>query len=356
MEPAPPRVVIDVPVRTIVRVILLVLVAIAAVEVLSAVSRILVWLATALFLAVVLQPAVRLAERRLSHTLAVFAVFAGLALVVVGFLALLIIPLASQVDHLRTAAPAYIDDLRHNATINDLNTRYHLVARAQDAAKALPTRAFGALGKLVSGVIATITVLFLTLFLLLELPTLIDSVLAFVPADKAERVRRVGSDINRSVAGYVLGNLIISVIAAIVVGVSLRILDVPYALALALLMGLADLVPLVGATVGALAAIGVALATQGVGAGDRDDRGERRLPAGRKPRAAADRVPAHGASLAVPDPGRRAHRRRAARRPGRPDRNPDRRLAPAPGPRTDHPHPNRGQSPECCRGSFVTLL
>ncbi len=267
MEPAPPRVVIDVPVRTIVRIIVLVLLAVAAVEVLSAVSRILVWLATALFLAVVLQPAVRVAERRLPHTLAVFAVFAGLALVVVGFLALLIIPLASQVDHLRTAAPAYIDDLRHNATINDLNTRYHLVARAQDAAKALPTRAFGALGKLVSGVIATITVLFLTLFLLLELPTLIDSVLAFVPADRAERVRRVGSDINRSVAGYVLGNLIISVIAAIVVGVSLRILDVPYALALALLMGLADLVPLVGATVGALAAIGVALATQGVGAG-----------------------------------------------------------------------------------------
>ena len=267
MEPAPPRVVIDVPARTIVRIIVLVLLAIAAVEVLSAVSRILVWLAMALFLAVVLQPAVRVAERRLPHTLAVFAVFAGLALVVVGFLALLIIPIASQIDHLRTAAPAYIDDLRHNATINDLNTRYHLVARAQDAAKALPTRAFGALGKLVSGVIATITVLFLTLFLLLELPTLIDSVLAFVPADRAERVRRVGSDINRSVAGYVLGNLIISVIAAIVVG-SLTV-DPGCALRAraGLLMGLADLVPLVGATVGALAAIGVALATQGVGAG-----------------------------------------------------------------------------------------
>jgi predicted PurR-regulated permease PerM len=267
MEPAPPRVVIDVPARTIVRVIVLVLLAIAAVEVLTAVSRILVWLATSLFLAVVLQPAVRLAERRLSHTLAVFAVFAGLVLLVVGFLALLIIPIASQVDNLRTAAPAYLNDLRHNATIDDLNDRYHLVARAQDAAKALPARAFGALGKLVSGVIATITVLFMTLFLLLELPALTDSVLAFVPADRAERVRRVGSDINRSVAGYVVGNVIISIIAGAVVGISLWILDVPYALALALLMGLADLVPLVGATVGALAAIGVALATQGVGAG-----------------------------------------------------------------------------------------
>ena len=171
------------------------------------------WLATALFLAVALQPAVRLAERRMSHTLAVFAVFAGLTVLVVAFLALLIIPIASQVDHLRTAAPTYINDLRHNQTINNLNTRYHLVAKAEEAAKAYPNKAFGALGKLVSGVVATITVLFLTLFLLLELPALVESLLRFVPAERAEQIRRVGGDINRNVAGYVLGNLVISVIA-----------------------------------------------------------------------------------------------------------------------------------------------
>jgi len=267
MEPARERVEIDLPVRTIVRVIVLVLLAAAAVDLLSAVSRILVWLATSLFLAVALQPAVRFAERRLSHTLAVFAVFAGLIVVVCAFLALLIIPIASQVDHLRTAAPTYIDDLRHNSTINDLNTRYHLVAKAQDAAKAAPNKAFGALSKLVSGVVATITVLFMTLFLLLELPAMTEGVLRFVPPDKAARARRVGADINRSVAGYVVGNLIISIIAGTVVGISLWILGVPYALALAVLMGVADLVPLVGATVGALAAIGVAFATEGVVAG-----------------------------------------------------------------------------------------
>ena len=150
MQPAPSRVSIDLPARTILRVIVLVLLAVAAVDLLTAVGRILIWLATALFLAVALQPAVRLAERRLSHTLAVFAVFAGLTVLVVAFLALLIIPIASQVDHLRTAAPTYINDLRHNETINNLNTRYHLVAKAEEAAKAYPNKAFGALGKLVS--------------------------------------------------------------------------------------------------------------------------------------------------------------------------------------------------------------
>jgi predicted PurR-regulated permease PerM len=136
MQPAPSRVSVELPARTILRVIVLVLLAAAAVDLLAAVGRILIWLATALFLAVALQPAVRLAERRMSHTLAVFAVFTGLAVLVVAFLALLIIPIASQVDHLRTAAPTYLNDLKHNQTINNLNTRYHLVAKAEAAAKA----------------------------------------------------------------------------------------------------------------------------------------------------------------------------------------------------------------------------
>jgi predicted PurR-regulated permease PerM len=267
MLPGPQRVVVDLPPRTIVRVIALVLVTFAAVDILAHVTRILIWVATSLFLAVALQPLVRLAERRMPHALAVFAVFGGLLLIVVLFLALLIIPIATQVDDLRAAAPSYINDLRHNETINNLNTRYHLVKKAEEAANAYPSKAFGALSALVSGIVATITVLFLTLFLMLELPTLAEGVLRFVPEGRAEQIRRIGGEINRNVAGYVLGNLIISTIAGIVIGLSLWILGVPYALALAVLMAVFDLVPLVGATIGALAAIGVAFATQGLTAG-----------------------------------------------------------------------------------------
>lgn len=267
MLPGRERIVVDVPARTIVRVIVLVLLTVALVDVLAHVTRILIWVATSVFLAVALQPLVRLAERRMPHALAVFAVFGGLLLVVALFLALLIIPIATQVDDLRTAAPTYLNDLRHNDTINSLNNRYHLVQKAEEAANAYPSKAFGALSAIVSGVVATITVLFLTLFLLLELPALTAGVLRFVPAERAEQIHRIGGDINRNVAGYVLGNLIISVVAGIVIGLSLWILGVPYALALAVLMAVFDLVPLVGATVGALAAIGVAFATQGVTAG-----------------------------------------------------------------------------------------
>jgi len=179
----------------------------------------------------------------------------------------LIIPIATQVDDLRDAAPGYLQRLERNHTIRDLNQRYKLVQKAQDAAKQAPARVFGAAGRFVNGVVATLTVLFLTLFLMFELPTMSRGLLSLLTEDDAARVRLVAADVNRSIGGYVLGNLAISVIAGATVGISLWILGVPYAAALAVFMGVCDLVPLVGATVGALAAIGVAFAAQGVTAG-----------------------------------------------------------------------------------------
>ena len=261
------RMVIDVPTRTIVRVIALVLAAAAAVQILDAVSRVLTWIAVSIFLAVALEPVVRVTERWMSRTWAVLTVFGGLLALVALFLAVLIIPIATQVDDLRDAAPGYLQRLERNHTIRDLNQRYKLVQKAQDAAKQAPARVFGAAGGFVNGVVATLTVLFLTLFLMFELPAMSRGLLSLLTEDDAARVRLVAADVNRSIGGYVLGNLAISVIAGATVGISLWILGVPYAAALAVFMGVCDLVPLVGATVGALAAIGVAFAAQGVTAG-----------------------------------------------------------------------------------------
>ena len=261
------RMVIDVPTRTVVRVIALVLAAAAAVQILDAVSRVLTWIAVSIFLAVALEPVVRVTERWMSRTWAVLTVFGGLLALVALFLAVLIIPIATQVDDLRDAAPGYLQRLERNQTIRDLNQRYKLVQKAQDAAQQAPARVFGAAGRFVNGVVATLTVLFLTLFLMFELPAISRGLLSLLTDDDAARVRLVAADVNRSIGGYVLGNLAISVIAGATVGISLWILGVPYAAALAVFMGVCDLVPLVGATVGALAAIGVAFAAQGVTAG-----------------------------------------------------------------------------------------
>jgi predicted PurR-regulated permease PerM len=261
------RVVIDVPARTVAKAVAVVLVMLGLVRLFEGAAQVITWLAIAAFLAVALEPIVRVLQRWMSRPLAVMAVFAGLLVIVAAFLAVLIVPLATQVDDLQRAAPGYIDKLKHNHTIQDLNQRYDLLKKAQSAATDLPARVFGTLSSVASGVVAAITVLFLTLFLMLEMPSLAAAVLSLMPEQTADRVSRISVEVNRRVGGYVIGNLIISVIAGSVIGVSLFILGVPFAAALAVLMAIFDLVPLVGATIGALAAIGVAFATQGVTAG-----------------------------------------------------------------------------------------
>src|SRR5262249_39275905 len=78
------------------------------------------------------------------------------------------------------------------------------------------------------------------------------------------RWQRVGSEVYRTVGGYVTGNLFISVIAGVSTGVVLGITGVPFAIALGLLVAILDLIPLAGATIGAIVVVLVALAAQGV--------------------------------------------------------------------------------------------
>ena len=106
------RVQIEIPARTVVKVVLLIIVAYAAVRLLGQMRNVLVLLGVSLFLALMLMPLVRVVERRMRYSLAVLTVWLGVVLGVLLFLGLLIAPLATQVDDLVAAAPGYIDDPR----------------------------------------------------------------------------------------------------------------------------------------------------------------------------------------------------------------------------------------------------
>jgi predicted PurR-regulated permease PerM len=168
-----------------------------------------------------------------------------------------------QIDQITKTAPAEATRLEHNHTVAQLNRHYHVIARLKAHAGSLPGIAFGAAGRLVSGVAATVTVLFLTLFTLLELPRIGELILAQCTAPQAERMRGIGRDINRNVGGYVAGNLLISLIAGVVTTASLVVLHVPYALTLGILVAVFDLLPLVGATVGSVIVLAVTFVSQG---------------------------------------------------------------------------------------------
>ncbi len=119
---------------------------------------------------------------------------------------------------------------------------------------------------LVTGTIATLTILVLTFLMLLEGPRIGAFLVELFPNRRAEHLRQVSADTARAVTGYMAGNLLISLIAGIAIYTWLRALSIPFAFVLALWVAFADMLPLVGATLGAIPPIFVAF-LQSPGAG-----------------------------------------------------------------------------------------
>ena len=107
-------------------------------------------------------------------------------------------------------------------------------------------------------IVGLVTILVLTFLMVLQGPQLVASWLAALPERRQAHVRRVAADCSKAVVGYMTGNLLISVIAGTLTYIVLWIMGVPYKGVVALFVGFADLIPLVGATLGAIVAIGVA--------------------------------------------------------------------------------------------------
>jgi predicted PurR-regulated permease PerM len=101
-------------------------------------------------------------------------------------------------------------------------------------------------------VVATVTIIFMTFFMLLEGPVWVERFYGALPAESQPRWRKVGHDIYRTVGGYVTGNLLISLVAGGSTTIVLLILGVPYAVALGLIVAILDLIPLAGATIAAI--------------------------------------------------------------------------------------------------------
>ena len=114
-----------------------------------------------------------------------------------------------------------------------------------------------------TAVVATLTIVFMTFFMLLEGPAWMERIYGVLPEEQQPRWRQVGHDVYRTVGGYVTGNLLISLIAGVSSGIVLWIAGVPYAVALGLVVALLDLIPLAGATIAAILVVLVAIAASG---------------------------------------------------------------------------------------------
>jgi predicted PurR-regulated permease PerM len=243
------------------------LAAYGAVQAIISVRQVLVLLLISGFLAVGLDPAVSWLERRMRRGLAVGIVVLVVLGFVGGFVAAAVPPITRQATSLVKDVPRYVEQLQQNETIRDLDQRYDIFSKVE--AQAGKGATFGlqavggviGVGKAVLGALASaFLILVLTLYLLGNLDGIKRGALRLVPASRRARVGAMTDEILTRVGGYVLGALAQATIAGLVALVFFEVIGAPSPVALALFIAMADLVPLVGATIGsAVAALIVGL-------------------------------------------------------------------------------------------------
>jgi predicted PurR-regulated permease PerM len=172
-------------------------------------------------------------------------------------------------DNLLKDAPTLIANLKNNATLENLNTKYGIIDTLQQKVNSgihdgqFVVGAFGGVigvGKAVlSGAISTLTILILTLYFLASLPTVTGAAYRFVPLSRRDRVSRISDAIIMRVGAFVSGQASVAVIAGIFALVLALILGLPYALAISLLVFFCGLIPLIGHILGCAAFTIVAL-------------------------------------------------------------------------------------------------
>lgn len=224
------------------------------VQLIVSVREILILIALALFLAVGLEPAVSwLVGHRFPRWAAVTAVFAVVVTVVGGFLAAAIPVVVEQATQFVAKAPSYLQQAQdHNSLLGQLNDRFALQQRLEQG---LDGQGFSLVGGLLgagqavfSALVSCLILVVLTVYFVADLPRIRAAGYRLVPASRRPRAILIGDEIFAKVGGYVLGNLLISVIAGVLTYVWLLIFGVPYALLLAITVAVLDLIPVIGST------------------------------------------------------------------------------------------------------------
>ena len=253
--------------RTVLLVLAIVLAVAGLLQVLWVAKQVLAWVLVALFLALAINPAVEWLQRHgvprrgLATGIAMLAVLALIAGVAATFVPIL----SHQVNNFVDALPGYVGDLtKGQGRLGFLETKYHVVDKVKEAVHnggarkvlGLSGAALTVTKSVITIIVATVTITFMTFFMLLEGPVWVERFFSLLPPGSQPRWRSVARDVYRTVGGYVTGNLLISVIAGVGTTLVLLVMGVPYAVALGLVVAILDLIPLAGAT---LAAIIIAL-------------------------------------------------------------------------------------------------
>jgi predicted PurR-regulated permease PerM len=233
------------------------------------IGSVLILVVVAMFLAAGLNPIV---EYFMGHGLrrpwALLVVIAGVLLAIGLFIVAIVPVVTDQITTITDNAPGWLDQLSNNKQIRDLDDQYDIVQKAKDYVSSgdLAATVFGgalSVGLKVLSLLGNVfVVVVLTLYFLAALPKIKKAMYQLAPASRRDRVSKLGDQIVRSVGGYVSGAFIIALLAGVSTLVFLVIIGLSeYAVALALVVALLDVIPMIGATLGAIIVCAIAFAT-----------------------------------------------------------------------------------------------
>jgi predicted PurR-regulated permease PerM len=249
--------------RSILRVVLTIIGVVVGLYLIYLLRKPLTWIFIAGFLAIALSGPVHFLQRRMRRGAAVALVYIALILVPVLIMAALIPPIVEQGNNLVQSLPTYVSDVSNfaqkNPQLRKLEANYDITGKLKQQASKLPAKLGDAAGVLssiglgiVNSLFAGITILVLSAFLIGSGRRWLDAYADRHDPERAKWQKRLYDRIGAAVGNYVAGALLQATIAGVTSWIVLAILGVPYALPLAVVVLLLDLVPLVGATLGAI--------------------------------------------------------------------------------------------------------
>ena len=233
-----------------------VVVTIGLVELAIRARTVLVLIGLALFIAAGLDPVVSwLTRRRVPRWAAVIIVLLGVVGIIAGFLAAAIPPLAGQTSKLIAELPHYARTLQdHNSQLGRLNVKYHIEQRLSHLLATRGSSLIGGVlgaGALVLGAVtSTLVVIVLVVYFLAGMPQMKLFFYRLAPHSRRARVILLGDEIFTKVGGFVLGNVVTSVIAGFGTYLWMLAFGIPYPILLGLFVAIMDLIPVIGSTIG----------------------------------------------------------------------------------------------------------
>jgi len=249
--------------RIVLRTVLIVITVVLTLYLVYLLRQPITWIVIASFIALALSAPVGFLSGKMPRGAAIALVYLALLLIPAGIGALVVPTLVSESQELVENLPEYAGDLQEfvndNERLRELEEDYDVTGRLEEEAARLPARfgdaatVLGDIGaSLVSSIFALVTILILSVFMVGGGPRWREAFLSTQDPSRANAMRRAGDRIAQAVGNYVAGVLIQATIAGVTAYIVLSLLGVPFAGALGLLIALFDLIPLIGATIGAV--------------------------------------------------------------------------------------------------------